>query len=131
MTAADIPPFASEGPDRVYADFLAQGQFRIQQCEGCEKYVFYPRIICPHCGNRDLTWVAPSGKGVVYSTSVPRGAPEGDYNIALIDLEEGPRMMSRVTGMEPEQVTIGMAVQAYVDELDGQRVVLFQPAEAS
>lgn len=104
------------GPDRQYADALAAGQFRIQLCGDCRKHVFYPRNICPHCGGESLTWCAPAGTGTVYSTSVVRRKPDagGDYNVALIDLDEGVRMMSRVEGMAPADVRIGMRVKARV-----------------
>ncbi|HEX4111054.1 MAG TPA: OB-fold domain-containing protein, partial [Stellaceae bacterium] len=71
-----------------------------------------------------------SGKGTVYSTSVVRQRPEDgpDYNIALIDLAEGPRMMSRVTDIPAPEVKIGMAVEAYIGDLDKETLVLFRPA---
>ena len=63
-----------------------------------------------------LDWVKASGSGTVYSTTVVRRKPEagGDYNVALIDLAEGPRMMSRVVGVEPTAVKIGMKVRARI-----------------
>ncbi len=75
-------------------------------------------MVCPHCGGDRLDWVAPSGRGTVYSTTVVRRKPAdgGDYNICLVDLAEGPRMMSRVSGLAPEQVKIGMPVSARVAE---------------
>jgi len=119
--------FPEDGPDKVFAGFLQNGEFKLQQCGDCQKHIFYPRIICPHCGSQQLRWVTPSGQGVVYSTSIPRGMAEGDYNIALIDLEEGPRMLSRVVGVSPEMVTIGMQVSAFISEIDQVKVVLFKP----
>ena len=112
MSAPPAPP----GPEHAYKARLAEGRFEIQKCAGCGKHVFYPRVICPHCGADKLAWVAASGAGVVYSTTVVRRKPEagGDYNVALIDLAEGPRMMSRVAGVEPEAVKIGMKVKARI-----------------
>ncbi len=129
MIPADVKPFADDGPDKQYAAYLAAGEFNILKCDDCRQHVFYPRLICPHCGSQQLQWVKASGRGTVYSTSTPRGCPEGDYNIALIDLDEGPRMMSRVTDIEPDKVTIGMAVNAYIGEIEGTALVLFTPAE--
>jgi len=128
---SDFDAFPDTGPDLAYAEFLAAGEFRIQHCGACRKHVFYPRLACPHCGAAALEWVQPSGEGSVYSSSVPRGAPEGDYNISLIDLAEGPRLMSRVVDIAPEAVRIGMRVRAFVGEIDGVKVVLFRPAEGS
>ncbi|GAB1263231.1 OB-fold domain-containing protein [Aurantivibrio infirmus] len=120
-------PFDEQGPDLVYQNYLEDGQFKIQHCLACDSHVFYPRLICSHCGSEKMEWIDASGSGVVYSTSIPRGAKEGDYNISLVDLDEGPRMMTRVVDIEPEKVTIGMKVTAFVSEIDGTKVVLFKP----
>ncbi len=78
-----------------------------------------------------MKWVEVSGRGVVYSTSVVRRKPDrgGDYNISLIDLEEGPRIMSRVMDVEPDEVTIGMAVSAHVGLIDDKPAVVFYNKE--
>jgi len=114
------------GPEKQYFDKLAAGRFEIQRCAGCGKHVFYPRVLCPHCGAQRLDWVAPSGRGTVYSTTIVRRKPAdgGDYNIALVDLAEGVRLMSRVAGIAPDQVKIGMPVKARI--ADG--LVEFTPA---
>ena len=128
LTFQNHPPiFSEQGPDKDYAAFLAAGEFRIQHCSACAEHVFYPRAVCPHCGATALEWVVPSGKGVVYSTSVPRGGKEGDYNISLVDLHEGPRLLSRVVDIAPEAVVIGMPVEAFIGELNGKALVLFRP----
>ena len=117
------------GPEHDYKQKLAQGSFEIQKCAGCGKHVFYPRVICPHCGADRLDWVVASGAGVVYSTTVVRRKPDagGDYNVALIDLAEGPRMMSRIVGLEPAAVKIGMRVKARVATDGEARIVEFTP----
>jgi uncharacterized OB-fold protein len=106
------------GPEKQYLDKLAAGRFEVQRCADCGKHVFYPRVLCPHCGGERLDWVVPSGRGVVYSTTVVRRKPAdgGDYNIVLVDLAEGVRLLSRVSGIAPEQVKIGMAVSARIAE---------------
>ena len=114
------------GPEKQYRDKLAAGRFEIQRCAGCSKHVFYPRVLCPHCGGERLDWVAPSGRGTVYSTTIVRRKPAdgGDYNVCLVDLAEGPRMLSRVVTIPPEHVKIGMTVAALIT--DG--LVEFTPA---
>lgn len=131
MTTSNSSIFQGPGPDAVFSAALENGEFKIQQCGSCSAHVFYPRALCTECGSPDLTWVEASGNGVVYATSVVRAKPEhgGDYNIALIELDEGPRMMSRVVDTPPAEVKIGSNVSAFIDELDGNRVVLFRPAE--
>ena len=114
------------GPEKQFFDRLAAGRFEIQRCAGCARHVFYPRVLCPHCGGGKLDWVAASGRGTVYSTTVVRRKPAdgGDYNVCLVDLAEGVRLMSRVAGMPPADVKIGMAVQARIAE----GLVEFTPA---
>lgn len=122
----------STGADLHYRTQLDQGNFIIQRCQSCEKAIFYPRMICPHCGSNKLEWFAPSGRGTVYSTTTVRRKPEhgGDYNVSLVDLAEGVRMMSRVEGVSPDAVTIGMQVQAKVVDGDEGKLVVFNPETA-
>lgn len=126
MTAPRSTP---QGPDATYFAHLATGDWRIQKCRGCGAFVFQPRVMCPSCGGESFDWVAPSGRGTVHSTTVIRRRAEqgGDYNVALIDLAEGVRMMSRVDGLAPTDVRIGMAVTARLAEQDGEAIVVFDP----
>jgi hypothetical protein len=114
------------GPEKHYLDALSAGRFEIQRCAACGKHLFYPRVLCPHCGSGELGWVAPSGRGTVYSTTVVRRKPAdgGDYNVCLVDLAEGVRMMSRVVSVPPGDVKIGMAVRARI----ANGLVEFTPA---
>lgn len=133
MTSHTPSPLAAGGADLAYHDALARGEFLIQRCTACDKAVFYPRMICPHCGSPSLAWQAPSGHGTVYSTTVVRRKAEagGDYNVALIDLAEGVRLMSRVEGIPPEAVAIGMPVRAEVRQRNGAGLLVFTVREAS
>lgn len=117
------------GPDATYFAYLERGDWRIQRCGGCGAHVFQPRVMCPECGLDAFEWVTPSGNGAVHSTTVIRRKPErgGDYNVALIDLAEGVRMMSRVEGVAPGDVCIGMPVTARLAQQDNQTVVVFDP----
>jgi uncharacterized OB-fold protein len=116
-------------PDLDFQNFLKQGRFMIQRGRSSGRHHFYPRAIEPGTGNDDLEWVPASGRGTVYSTTVVRTKPPAlPYNVALIDLAEGPRMMSRVEGLAAPDVRIGMAVQARIAEVDGVCCVVFDPA---
>jgi uncharacterized OB-fold protein len=121
--------FDGPGPEAIFREHLAEGRFMIQRSVSTGLHVFYPRVVTPGSGEADLEWVEASGAGVVYATTLTRRRAEqgGDYNISLIDLAEGPRMMSRVVGIAPEKVTIGLKVRAKVDELNGAPAVLFEP----
>jgi uncharacterized OB-fold protein len=120
------------GVQAAYHAFLASGRFMIQRCYDCSRHVFYPREVCPHCGGIRLEWVQPSGEGTVYAvTTVRRKADAGGaYNVSLIDLDEGVRMMSRVEGLAIDDVTIGQRVRARVVMSDGRGVVVFDPLES-
>lgn len=116
-------------PDKQYLEFLEEGRFMLLRDRRTGKCMFYPRVAQPLTGSMDLEWIAASGLGVVYSTSVMRQRnPGDDYNVALIDLEEGVRMMSRVEGIRPQDVQIGMHVKADILSQDGQPLVVFRPA---
>jgi len=83
----------------------------------------------PASGHTDLEWQAVSGSGTVYSVTVVRPKPpEAPHTVALIDLAEGPRMMSCVEGIEPDKVRIGMPVRARIICREGENLVIFQPA---
>ncbi|MDR3065616.1 MAG: OB-fold domain-containing protein [Comamonas sp.] len=113
-----------------YQAELDAGRFAIQQCTTCQQHVFTPRELCPHCGASPLRWVRPSGQGTVYSTTTIARKAEagGDYNVALIDLDEDVRMMSRIEGIAPERVQIGMRVTAQTIQHNGKGLVVFHPA---
>ncbi len=104
----------------------------IQRSASSGAYVFYPRIAEPVTGAMDLEWVNASGNGTVYSATVIRPrAPAQPYNVCLIDLEEGPRMMSRVDGMAADAVQIGMRVTARIVQEGDKPLVVFFPMEGS
>ncbi|MCW1934987.1 Zn-ribbon domain-containing OB-fold protein [Pararhodobacter zhoushanensis] len=111
------------GPDAQYQHHLAAGRFMIQRCNDCARHVFAPRVLCKHCGSDQLDWVQTSGQGTVYAATVVRQKPEkgGDYLYAMIELAEGVRMISTVIDTPPQDVRIGDAVVALID--DAPRVV--------
>jgi uncharacterized OB-fold protein len=118
-------------PDEQFEAYLAEGRFMIQRSRESGAYVFYPRAVAPRTGE-DLDWVEASGRGTVHSTTVARKKPpEPSYNIALIELAEGPRMMSRVEDIDPAEVKIGMAVQARIVEAEDGPLVVFVPVANS
>jgi uncharacterized OB-fold protein len=106
---------------------LNEGRFLIQRCNSCGKAVYFPRELCPHCGHCELAWVEPAGRGTVYAVTTVRRKPEagGDYNVSLIDLDEGVRLMSRVDGLPSSEVRIGQRVQARVVKQGDQGMVVF------
>lgn len=114
-------PFPEPDPDTGrFWEAVSAGRFEIQRCTACARHVFYPRLHCPHCGSAELQWVSASGRATVHSYTVVHRAPpafaeEAPYVVALVDLEEGPRMMTRLLGIEPGAVEIGMRVRIAIE----------------
>ena len=111
---------------------LNQGEFRIQRCTACATHIYFPREVCPHCGAVDLAWLSPSGCGTVYAMTTVRRKVDagGDYNVSLVDLDEGVRLMSRVT-CAAHEVRIGQRVQARVQVTDGVGLLVFDLMDQS
>jgi uncharacterized OB-fold protein len=128
MTAATEPATATPRPLEEYRRFLAAGRFMLQRARQSGRHVFYPRVVEPLTGATDLEWVEASGRGSVYSFTIvnPR-APTVAYNVALIDLAEGPRMMSRIDGIGLDAIRIGMRVRARIVHENGAPLVVFTP----
>jgi uncharacterized OB-fold protein len=118
----------SMGAEAKYQAALNEGKFLIQRCSDCGRHVFFPREVCPHCHGDSLAWVEPAGTGTVYSTTTVRRKPDagGDYDVSLIDLDEGVRMMSRVEGIAASEVKIGMRVKAKVIRDKTRGLVVFE-----
>jgi hypothetical protein len=123
--------------DREFFAAAAQGSLLIQRCPACGHRQFHPRLLCTACGATPA-WETASGRGVVHTFTIVRqnGMPpfkdQLPYAVAMIELEEGVRMMGNVTGCPPEQVRIGLAVEAYAVECgDGLAVPFWRPAGAS
>lgn len=118
---SDGRPLPEADPETApFWEAIGSGRFQIQRCQACGRHVFYPRLVCPHCGGGPLEWVPASGRASVHSYTVVHRAPPafaGDvpYVVALVDLEEGPRMMTRLLGIEPGDVEIGMPVRVAIE----------------
>lgn len=137
METAAIPAL---GPEGQFWAYLREGRLMIQRSRSSGEYVFYPRLIAPRTGTDDLEFVEVSGQGTVYSTTTMRRSAKhgGDYNVCVVDLDEGVRMLGRVLGMTPDRVGIGMRVRAVIEHVDfgtyansGQPVVVFRPVDTA
>ena len=128
MTTTELPS-QQGGVLARHQAALNEGLFLIQRCGSCSRAVYFPRELCPHCGHGELAWVEPAGSGTVYAVTTVRRKPEagGDFNVSLIDLDEGVRLMSRVEGVPSSEVRIGQRVTARVVQQGGQGVVVFDP----
>jgi uncharacterized protein len=118
---------AAGAPAEVYRSYLREGKLGFQWCRNCRSAVFYPRVLCPVCGSASLAWEESGGRGTVYATTAVYHRDREPHNVALVDLEEGFRMMSRIEGMPAEEVEVGMSVAFEVREEDGEPVAVFVP----
>ena len=92
------------------------------------KPFFYPRVAEPGTGNTDLEWIEAAGLGTVYATTQVRTRPpQEDYNVAIIELDEGPRMLSRVEGIPVADVVIGLRVKAQIVPFEDHHAIVFTP----
>ncbi|WP_233809902.1 Zn-ribbon domain-containing OB-fold protein [Paraburkholderia sp. HP33-1] len=111
------PTFTELAPYRGYTEAIGRGVLAYQHCEACERAVFPPRVNCPHCGATQLHWRDSAGIGTVYSATEVV-ARDGAYNVVLVDLDEGFRMMSTVPGVASP--AIGQRVHAHVEAQQGE-----------
>lgn len=101
----------------------------IQRSRFSGRHIFFPRVAEPGTGSTDLDWVAPSGRGTVYSVTIVRPRPPAEpYNVVLVELEEGPRLMTRIEGLPADQVHIGLPVVARIVNEGGAPFLVFDPA---
>jgi uncharacterized protein len=116
-----------------YWEGAAAGRIVIQHCDACDTSVFPPRPLCPSCWSESLSWRDASGLARIESFSVVHRAPnetfapEVPYVVALVLLDEGPRLMSNVVGCAPDDVEVDMRVRAVFTEYDGFVLPQFEP----
>jgi uncharacterized protein len=120
---------------RPFWDGAAAGELRVQRCLACRRHYFYPRPVCPHCGTSEVEWVTVSGRATLYSYVIshrpaPGFAGDGPYAIAVVELEEGVRMMTNVVDCPNEQLVIGMPLEVTFEQIsDEVALPKFRPRE--
>lgn len=111
------------------------GEFLLQHCASCGYQQHYPRNLCVRCWSEDLSWTPASGAGVIWTFTVveipghPAWAAEVPYVIAVVELDEGPRVMTRIVNCDVERARVGMRVtlQPTWDEQLEQQLLTFGP----
>ncbi|ORV50463.1 hypothetical protein AWC03_22830 [Mycobacterium europaeum] len=123
-----------------YWDAAREGRLLIAKCRTCQRVHHYPRPFCPYCWSEDVTPVTASGKGTLYTYStvyVNDLSPFRDrlpYVAAIVELAEGPKVMTVIEGTPPEQLRTGMAVAATFrpvdhEDPDSPYLTVFTPSE--
>jgi uncharacterized OB-fold protein len=135
------PPMGAESAP--FWEATREGILLVQWCTSCDRGIFYPRAFCPYCptsGSNDrsaLEWRTASGRATVHAATIEykpaaTGSTFSDgqpYVVALVDLDEGVRMMTNIVGCRPEDVHPGLAVTVTWEPLsDGRQLPLFTPA---
>jgi uncharacterized protein len=123
-------PDATQSPLAIYQAHLDNGDLAYQWSPKAGRAVFYPRVVCPYSGSTELEWRVSRGLGTVYATTVTHPMQGAPYNIALIDCDEGFRLMSRVEEIDPMAVEIGMRVRFRLHPAEGDEPAypVFVPA---
>jgi uncharacterized protein len=107
--------------NRPFWEGCKQGKLLLQYCDQCRQHQFYPRLYCMHCDSTVVRWVPASGRGVIYSYTIihqnksPEFVRDTPYNVAIVQLEEGPRMMCNIVETHPAELRIDLPVTVVFD----------------
>lgn len=125
-------------PDEQSQPFFAggaTGQLMITRCRACQAYLSPEVRVCTKCLGEELEWAPSSGRatlhtfGVMHQRYHPGFEPEIPYNIAVVELEEGPRMSTNIVGCRNEELRVGMPLAVTFDQVaDGVFLPKFRPA---
>lgn len=118
-------------PTQFYYEHLNQGELWLQYCLDCKQYIFYPRSHCPQCWGIQWEFRVSPGTGKIYSYSVIHVSSCEDvacpYIYALVTLDEGVRMATRIVDCSPQEVAIDMCVEMVLEPFEGQMMPVFRP----
>ncbi|MGH7771962.1 MAG: Zn-ribbon domain-containing OB-fold protein [Candidatus Binatia bacterium] len=127
-------PFLDEPEAKPFWASLKEHRLTAQRCSACGKFFpFPPKAFCPNCLSSEYEWAPVSGKGKVYSHVTyhrawhPAYQDKVPYNVSLIELDEGVRMVSNVVGCPPEEVQIGLPVEVVFEDLGEYTLPKFRP----
>lgn len=122
---------------KPYWDGARDGKLMIPKCRACGKSHLYPRVMCPHCASRELEWIQASGRGKLFSFEIAHQILNKAFKVkppvilALVELEEGPRLLTNLVNATPDPKTLrcDMPVQVVFERLSDEITLpMFQPA---
>ncbi len=126
-----LPLPVANADSATYWQSAKEGKLVLRRCKSCGETHFMPRYLCPVCWSTDLEWIEAVGKGTVHSFTIIRRASSPafagltPYVVALIDLAEGPRMMSNIVGDHALDVEIGDGVTLRFEDREGSKLPQF------
>lgn len=121
---------------RPYWDGARDGKLMIPRCRACGRTFLYPRVLCPHCAGRDITWVQASGRGRLHTFAIAHQVLNRTFRVrppvvlAMVELEEGPRLLTNLVGVRPDPAAIrcDMPVEVVFERLtDEITLPMFRP----
>ena len=128
---APAPPVVPE--TKPFWDGTKAGKLVLPRCPRCSFVIWYPRQFCPQCGQTPVEWFEASGLGTVYSFTIVRRG-EGayrdtpQYTLAIVELQEGPRVLTNIIDCDPAVLQIGQAVKAvFSDAGESAALLRFRP----
>ena len=120
---------------RGFWEALARHELYFQRCRACHTARFPPRAVCPACLSSATEWIRASGRGTVYTFTVTHQNPAPGfrealpYVLAIVELAEGPRIMTNIVGCAPDSVRIGMPVEVVFEDVTPEvTLAKFRPA---
>ena len=129
----DLP--TPDDTTRPWWDAAGEGKLLLVRCSDCGRAHYYPRPFCPRCGSESVSWEEASGDATLYTWSVvfqndlPPFGEKVPYVAAVVDLREGPRMMTNVVGCEFDDLRVGMALRVQFEDIgEGFNIPVFSPA---
>ena len=126
-----------QGESDFYWEKAKAHELWLRHCDDCNKAYFYPRDICPMCFSRNTSWIQASGKGTLHTFAIVHRAPtpafrdDAPFVVAMVDLEEGPRMPTNLVEVEPDPavIKVGMPVEVVFEDItDEIALPKFKPA---
>jgi uncharacterized OB-fold protein len=124
---------SSDGLNGEFYGFLARGELRLQRCGSCGEWRHPPRHRCAHCGSSEASWEPVSGRGRVYSWTVTHRAVDPaftpPYAILVVELDEGPRLVGNLRGLEPSELVLDLPLVTEIERAsDTVGLLWFRPA---
>lgn len=136
------PRFDLPTPDEETAPFwegVNDGRLLVKRCNACGEHHFYPRPFCPHCWSADVEWFEASGRAtlytwsVVYNNDLPPFNERLPYVAALVDLAEGPRMMTNIVDCPFDRLVADMPLEVVYEQVSDEppvKLPRFRPAQS-